>query len=169
MSIGPQTSAVGLDTTAAVAGMVACNEGQKKWHKIAAEALPFGVVVELDPTDDSKVRLPQTASAVGKLAGVTMFDSMRQSGGYAAGDMVPVLRQGEIYVTFTGTTDTALTAAKVRSASSDANSEAQHRGKLTDDSTSATVGQEVYQTKILFKRDVSTSGLCIAVLEGPLV
>jgi hypothetical protein len=168
MSIGPQTSAVGLDTTAALPGMVACNAGKKVHHYIATEALPFGVVVELDPNTAGNVRLPKTASAVGKLAGVTMFDSVRQSGGYAAGDQVPVMRQGEIYVSFTGTTDAPLTAAKVRSASDDSNSEAQHRGKLTDASTSTTTGQEVYLTKILFKKDVSDTSLCIAVLEGPL-
>lgn len=108
----------------------------------AAETIPAGRFVEIS---SGKVRLPQAAT-LGKLVGVSMYSPTKEQDGtgeYKTGDMVPVLRKGKIWVAWTGTTHAALTSRNVRHASTDGNSEAQHRGKVTDASTSASAGSEI--------------------------
>ena len=156
---------ISLDSVVAVPGQLYGSDKHLTDTFVATEDLFPGRVVELDPTDDRKVRYPQTASAVGKLAEIVVWDSVRTTGGYKAGDHVPVCYFGDIYAEFNGTTDAAGTQAKVNSSSTTAT----NRGKLTDAATSAGAGTEIYQTKINFVRDItSDSTLCLARMNGPL-
>lgn len=180
MSVTIPQTAYSMRPTAALPGMVGdVDEGQLVIGKfIASETLLPGRAVELDPNDATKCRYPQTASAVGKLLGVVMYSAAdpvggtvgTADGGFKAGETVRILRRGQIWCEYTGTAGSdMLTAMKVRSASDNSNSEATHRGKLTDASTSTTVGQEVYATKLLcMEETVSGTGLVLAELNGPL-
>lgn len=163
----PQTSHP-MDPDVALPGMVYGNGPQKIRRLIATEAIPFGRLVELDLSADAngeKCRLPQTATPVGKIMGVALFQETRDAGGYAIGDVVPVLVEGDVYVSFTGTTDSPEVVLKVRSASDDSNSEAQHRGKLTDAAASVVVGSEIYATKIPAIRTIADSALALVRLQ----
>lgn len=110
-------------------------------HYPASEAIPFGRFVELD---DGQVRLPQ-ATTLGKIVGVAMYENTRVqavgggSAGYAAGEMVPILRQGQIFVDWTGTTLVDKGAPKIRHSSTTST----HRGKVTDASATDTAGSEI--------------------------
>ncbi len=171
----PQTS-YSLDQAAGLPGMpCSADPGQLITGEfVASEDILPGLMVEIDPSDTTvkKCRLPQTASAAGKLLGVAMYRSSDQVGSWKAGDTVRVLQRGEIFAYFTGTAGSDLwTQLKVRSASDNSNSEATHRGKFTDASTSTTVGQEVYQTTAICREETSVSptGLCKVYLDGGLL
>jgi hypothetical protein len=56
--------------------------------------------------------------------------------------MVPVLRKGRIWTVWTGTTRVDMVAPKIRHASTDGDSQAQHRGKVTDAAVDTDAGQE---------------------------
>lgn len=175
----PQTS-YAMRPSIALAGMQGdVDNGQLVIGKFtAAETLLPGRVVELDPTDPTKCRYPKTASAVGSILGVVLYSAAdpvggtvgTADGGFKAGDTVRILRRGQVWCEYTGTAGSdMMTAMKVRSASDDSNSEAQHRGKLTDASTSTTVGQEKYATKLLcMEETVSGTGLVLVELNGAL-
>lgn len=143
--------------------------GQLFISAIAAEDVLPGRVVELDPTDTTvmKCRLPQTASAVGKILGIVVYSSADQVGSFKAGAEVRILRRGRIYAEFNGTTGSdMMTNLNVNSSSTVAT----NRGKLTDAATSAGAGTEIYATKMLCfeETSVSPSGLCLVELNGPL-
>lgn len=100
-----------------------------------------------------------------------MYNPADQVSSFKSGSTVRILRRGRIYAEYTGTAGSdMLTDLKVRSASDNSNSEATHRGKFTDASTSTTVGQEVYQTKIkaIEETSVSPAGLVCVELNGAL-
>lgn len=104
---------------------------------------------------------------------MSVYSSQDPVGGIKSGDTVRVLRRGRVWAEYTGTVGSDLgTVLKVRSASDNSNSEATHRGKLTDASASTTVGQEKYATKMLCMQETSSSfspvGLALVELNGPL-
>lgn len=138
---------------------------------VAAEAIPFGRMVELDATG-TKVQLPQgsTVNAIAKPVGVSIYDATKEpdtvGGGYKIGEVVRVLRKGRIYAEFSGTTDAALTSANVFHSSTIAT----NRGKFTDTAGNAGVGVEVdSQNLAKFVRPINASqaGACLVELNLP--
>lgn len=166
----PQT-AYTLVQAAALPGMLGDQDPGRliEGRFIASEDLLPGRVVELDPTDTTlnKVRYPQTASAVGKLVGVVVYDSADQVGSFKAGDTVRILRRGKIWAEFNGTQGGEMLAAlNVNSSSTIAT----NRGKFTDAAPAAGAGVEIYATKMLGAEDTTNSptGLVLVELNGAL-
>lgn len=171
----PQTS-YSLSQTRALAGMLGdVDEGQLVIGKFtASETLLPGLVVELDPTDPTKCRLPKTASTIGKLLGVVMYSAAdpvagsvgSASSGIVAGSTVRILRRGQIWAKYNGTAGSdMLTNLNVNSSSTVAT----YRGILTDAATSNGAGTEIYATKMkAFEETVSGTGLVLVELNGEL-
>lgn len=128
------------DLTAAISGMLADNGPKEIDAKPAAEVIPPGRGVTLK--SDGTVELPKDA-ALANLFGVSVYRSSAPPGGYQIGDMVPILRKGRIWADFTGTGATELEQMKLRHASTDGASQAQHRGKFTDAAADVDAGEEV--------------------------
>jgi hypothetical protein len=113
-----------------------------------------------------------TASAALKLAGVSLYKPTNIQGlvtadpttqlsstgvVYVAGDEVPVMRNGRVWVNFVGTARGDLATANVVQASSGGASAAQD-GFFTDAATSAGTGTEVAGTNCLFIGDTASGG-----------
>lgn len=141
----PQTS-YSQDHVAAIAGqLVDRGDGSKARGRYeCSESIGFGLIPELHT--DGKLRLPQTAGAVGKLMGGVAYNASlppRDDGsyGYQAGDFqVPVQRRCSMWIQYTGTAPGVETQAKVSSSSTVAT----NRGKVTGDAANATAGTEIY-------------------------
>lgn len=166
----PQTS-YGLSQTQALPGMLASMDpGQlvEGAFKAGETGILPGLMVEIDPSDPTKCRLPQTASAAGVMLGVVIYNPLDppSATGYSVGQQVRVLRRGRIYAQFNGTTGSDMgTDLKVNSSSTVAT----NRGKLTDAATSAGAGTEIYQTKMkVFQETGTVSGLVLVELNGAL-
>jgi hypothetical protein len=172
-----------LTPTVGTPGQLADNqEGVEIVSYPAAEFIPFGRAVVLD-SSGKKVQLPQAAgSTLGTMKGVAIYQAAREqalfasavgtgggSGGYAIGDMVPICRRGCIYVAWTGTTQTDGATPNIRHASTDANSEAQHRGKFTDASTSTTVASEIAAAPggLVLGRDTGSTAFALVDVNFP--
>jgi hypothetical protein len=65
----------------------------------AAVAFQPGLVLELNGSGQVQ---PPIAGSANKIAGVGVYLSTNPPGGYQAGDMVPVLRKGRVWVTGNG-------------------------------------------------------------------
>ncbi len=124
-----------LDIAAACAGQVVEGEHYSGRYE-CSEDLPFGRVVALHT--DGKLRLPRHGD---KLAGVTPYRAAMPNGGYKSGDVLAVLREGQIWVETAGTAPlvTALQSPHVMASTTTATD----RGKLTSDATSASSGSEI--------------------------
>lgn len=141
-------STYNLDQTPAIIGQVV-DRRRMSGRFECSEDIPFGRVVEL--FTDGKWRLPQ-GTALGKVRGVAPYNPSylpgltAAAGVYKSGDSFAVLREGTIWIEQDGGgSPTAATGAmNVRGASTNGNSEAVHRGKLTLTAASATVGSEIY-------------------------
>lgn len=139
---------------------------------VAAEAIPFGRMVELH-TDGLRCQLPQrdaSAAPITKALGVAIYDATKEpdtvGGGYKVGEVVRILRKGRIYAEFSGTTDAALASASVKHSSTLATD----RGKFSDAATSAVAGSEVDATGLAkFVRPINPSqaGACLVELKLP--
>jgi hypothetical protein len=138
----PQTS-YSIDNPAAVPGMLMDNDEDCVIVPfVAAGAIPFGVGLELD-SSGTKVQLPQgTGAPVAQFAGVSVYKDTLEPGGYAAGDIVHVLRKGRVAVTTVGTAPAATDALTAANLSHSSNT-ATDRGKFTKAATSGTVGSEI--------------------------
>jgi len=159
----PQTTYL-TDRAIAVAGQLA--DGGNDIHIAtwpASEVIPFGLAVEVV---SGKVRLPQsTGQEIATFGGVAMYKDMAVPGGYAIGDMVPVLRKGRIWgvgsSTLTGATE--LEDAKV----SHSSTVATDRGKFTDAASAATAGSEISGVVAKFRGSKSTTALVLVELNLP--
>lgn len=150
----PQTTYADAPTIA-LAGMLADSGNYDISSYPAAEDIPPGRLCEIK--SDGTIELPK-GTTLGNPAGVSCYLSMSPPGGYKAGDMVPCVRKGRVWADFTGTGATDGEAVKVRHASDDSNSEAQHRGKFTDAAASVTVGQEKSAfSRAVFRQGISTT------------
>lgn len=154
-----------FDPSAAIAGMPYDGQSQEEgqiesW--IAAEDVEAGRVVELS---SGKIQNPQGTS-LGKIVGVVVLDVTHLPGGYKAGELVPVMRQGKIWAQFSGGSAADLTALNVKHSSTVATD----RGKLSMTATSSSTGVEIDATKILARTTgmSAVSGLVVAELLGPL-
>lgn len=161
------TTSYTLAPDAGVAGMIAdFSSPQNVVSALANEAIPFGRIVELTATSDPgspwTVQLPQGVT-LGKVLGVAVYDATHLPGGYAIGEMVPVLRRGKIWIEYTGGTQLALTALNVLHSSTIAT----NRGKATMTATSATTGAEIDVTTIICAGVKGVSGLVKAELNQP--
>jgi hypothetical protein len=160
----PQTT-YALDNPGAVPGMLLDKDEDVVIVAFpAASAIPFGRGVELDSLG-TKVQLPQnTGGPIAQFAGVSVYVDTLEPGGYAAGDMVHVLRKGRIAVTTVGTaiaaTD-ALTAANVSHKSVTATD----RGKFTKAATNAGADAEVADVGAKWHRTPVTGVTDLAVID----
>lgn len=156
----PQTT-YPLDLTPAIVGQIVTRE-KMSGRFPCSEDIPFGRVVELGT--DEKWRLPQGTS-LGAVRGIAPYNPSYPVGGYKAGDQFTVVRQGKIWVEQDGggTPTAAVGAMRVRGASTNGNSEAVHRGKLTLTAASAVVGSEIYAcpgTEFIKEDSGGTMALC---------
>jgi hypothetical protein len=156
----PQTS-YPLDLVPAIVGQVV-ERGTMSGRYECSEDIPFGRVVELHT--DGKWRLPQ-GTTIGKVLAVAHYNPSYSSDGYKAGDQVAFLRSGKVWIANDGggAPGPATGKMNVRHASTDANSEAQHRGKLTLTATSATAGSEISAcngTEFIKEDTAPTMALC---------
>lgn len=160
-------TAYSLDSASGKLGQLADNSMSKEVVSyVCSEAIPFGRFVELHT--DGKVRLPQnTGQAIAKLVGVALLDSTMEpdaGGGYAAGDVVPVLRKGRVYAEFSGTTISPLAAANIYHSSTVAT----NRGKATDTAAAGGAGVEIADPEgVKFVKDPSIANVCVVELNLP--
>lgn len=120
-------------------------------HYPASAACPPGVLLEVTVVSGvPSVRPAQSATgALAPLAGVCMFDDAHvlppatlpgvNAATYNIGEMVPVLRKGEIWTSWTGTTQGTLVTANYVHSSDGSHSQ----GFVTDAATSTTTGNEI--------------------------
>jgi len=127
-----------LDHAVAYAGQIAdVYIGQDITSFPASEVIPAGRMCEVVA---GKARLVQgTGQDSTTLGGVSCYNAMAIPGGYQIGDMVPLLRNGRIWVDFVGTGATELEDAKY----SHSSTVATDRGKFTDAASAAGAGVEV--------------------------
>lgn len=130
----PQTN-YPLDIGAACAGQVVTAATWSGRYQ-CSEDLPFGRVVAL--FTDGQLRLPRHGD---KMIGVVPYRAAMPNGGFKAGDIVSVLRKGQIWVESAGAApvSTALQTPNVKASTTIATD----RGKVTSDATSASAGVEV--------------------------
>jgi hypothetical protein len=127
-----------VDSAVALPGQLADNGPHEVIEMVAAETIAPGRLVVYNASS-GKCELPQSASLDLKLVlGVAMYEATNPqavAGGftYAAGDVVPILRKGRIYASFSGGTDTAYTFANVKHSSTTATD----RGKFSASATSS--------------------------------
>lgn len=116
-------------------------------HGVAAEEIPFGVLVERQV--DGTIRRWR---GTGKVFGVSLRHEAREGGAFAIGgnsnykqyDQVPVARRGRVWVQFeSNAVGVALAAPNFYAATDDSLSNAQYRGRATSRATSATTGAEI--------------------------
>ena len=150
-----------LDNVAVLSGMKWDNaQGQEIVSFIASEAIPAGRMVELA---SGMVRLPQATGQASKIVGCALYQASLPPGGYAAGDVVAIMRKGKVVVDFTGT-QVQFAATNV----SHSSTVATNRGKLTDAAANGTAGTEIADlTGLIIYKDPSVSGLTVAELNLP--
>lgn len=66
----------------------------------APATIPFGVLVCIDPDDNNKCKLPAVAADItsSRAIGFTKVDESEDASGFATGEMVAVLKKGQIWV-----------------------------------------------------------------------
>ena len=150
-----------LDSAAAVAGQVYDMRDAVIISRPASAYVPFGRVVVED--SNGAVAVPGAASLV-KVAGIALRSPARAqdlaggSAGYAAGEMVPILRQGACYACFDGGTDAAYDPARVKHADTTTT----HRGKLTASAASTASDAQITDPGMfLFIKGLADSALCL--------
>jgi len=150
-----------LDNTAVLSGMKWDNASDQQIVSfIASEAIPAGRMVELA---SGMVRLPQATGQPSKIVGCALYQASLPPGGYAAGDVVAVMRRGRVVCDFTGT-QTQLATLNV----SHSSTVATNRGKVTDAAGAATAGSEIADgLSIVCFKDPGVSGLTVAELNLP--
>ena len=146
----PQTS-YPIDNAIALAGQIQ-DRKQMEGRLQASEALEAGVLVEVNA---GQLRHPQTSHAAGDygyLMGVTAYRAAIEPNGFPTivggewqtGDYPPVIKKGQIWCKFHGTTAPSLGGAvNFWHPSDNSASNAQYRGMLTDAATSTAVGSEI--------------------------
>lgn len=152
-----------LRQTEAVAGQLADSGPAEVYSYPAAEAIPAGRVCVLV---DGKLELPQDTT-LANVVGVSLYNATAPAGGYVAGDSVPCVRRGRVFVEFTGTGATAFEAVKVKHASTDGDSQVQHRGKTSDAAADTDAGQETTVISGALFRGPGPSGLALLELNLP--
>lgn len=119
----------------------------------AAVAVPFGVAVELTAAGVRPAQTATTGAPPAQMIGVSVFDPAREQAypasaqtgtstpGYAAGEMVPVMVKGAIWVQFDngGTWPATFGTVNVRHSSTGANPQ----GVFTQTAVSAVAGNEI--------------------------
>lgn len=131
----PQT-VYNLDNVVATPGQVVNQEAADIVGKYqASEALPPGRLVELNPAD-GKVRLYRG----GQKIGVSMYKDARDPQYDETDEFVRILREGQIYVEFSGSAAVDRADANVKGSSTTATD----RGKFTDSVPDATTGAEIF-------------------------
>lgn len=154
-------STYSLDPAAATAGQVV-QRGAMRGRYECSEDLPAGRLAEYHT--DGKLRLPQGTTLTRPMGGVPYNPSIAP-GGYTAGtEMVPVLRRGQMWVEYAGTTPSAETAVNVMHSSTTAT----NRGKVTASATSTSAGSEITAVAglICVKVDTAT-GLALVEFNLP--
>lgn len=151
-----------LDNTAVLSGMKWDNAiDQQIVSFVASEAIPAGRMVELA---SGMVRLPQATGQPSKIVGCALYQASLPPGGYAAGDVVAIMRRGKVVVDWSGTTQTPLALLNVHHSSTVAT----NRGKVTDAAAAAGAGVEIADgLSIMCFKDPSVSGLTVAELNLP--
>jgi hypothetical protein len=155
----PQTSYT-TDYTTALAGQLADAEHCEVVSYPCSEAIEAGRMVELH--SDGKVRNPQ-GTTLTKPVGLALYQATKLPGGYAAGEVVAILRKGKAYAQITGTAPGELVAANVNHSSTTATD----RGKLTTTATSATAGSEISAREGVLFVKAGPSGLGLVELNLP--
>lgn len=94
-----QTS-IQANPDAGQAGSLASALGYRTVSKVAAEAITPGRFVVLTADDEHTCELPDATGEVnsGRALGVALLDPTRETAAYAAGDVVTILVEGEIWV-----------------------------------------------------------------------
>ncbi len=156
----PQTT-YSLDNVASVAGQVVSKDRVVGKYQ-ASEEIPPGRMVELHT--DGALRLYRG----GKLVGASMYRDAKEPGPWAIDDFVPVLREGQIWCDFDGTSSTVTEATAL----ADANvygpdTTATKRGKPTNaDATSATDAQVFSPSGVKFYGAASAdTGLVLVEID----
>lgn len=151
----------------AVPGLMSKDPGSFVVSYPAAEDIPPGRIVVLN--SDDEVELPQDTTFA-KPAGVSVFSPTNQqaaipAGGfvYKAGDMVPCLRRGRVYVETQGGSPAALTQANVNHSSTVAT----HRGKVSASATSAGAGTEISEPGPVNYVEAGPSGMWLVEVAFP--
>lgn len=135
----PQTTYT-IDHAAAIAGQVVNGETHRGRYE-NSELLNFGRVCELHT--DGLLRQPQ-ATTLGKVIGGVPYNASLPPGGWTTGDYMPrILREGQMWIAYTGTAPATESKPNVCHASDDTAGNAQHRGKVTGSATSVVAGAEV--------------------------
>lgn len=101
-----------LDPPVALAGMIADTRNKHAESCVAGEALLPGRFVVLDATT-GKMRYPNDTDDAANIYGVVIYQDTKQAGGFALNEQVSVLRQGCIWVEFSGGTWAANAAVNV--------------------------------------------------------
>lgn len=165
----PQTT-YNLDPAAALPGLMV-EKGRMRGRLTNSEALPPGRLVEVNA---GQIRLPR-GSAPNFLGAACYNSQIAPSvtvagigtplpGGYASGDMVPVMRSGQVWLEYVGTAPAAESSVNVSASSTIATD----RGKVTVAAPSATAGSEVAAVEGLRCVAVDTTlGLALCELNLP--
>src|SRR5262249_32592719 len=108
--------------------------------------IPPGILLHLDATGTKVQACQNTGAGLGAPAGFSLYLASMPPGGYLVGDMVPVLRRGKIFVTWSGGADSsigALPAPHVWRPADNSAGNLSKRGYATATATSTTVGSEI--------------------------
>lgn len=151
-----------VDPAIGLAGQIQdAGESSVKSFLAETDILP-GRLVEVNPATGA-IRYP-ASTALGRVAGIACFMSFAPPGGWKAGQQVPVLRQGRIFVEFSGGTQAPLLAANVNHSSTIAT----NRGKLSASATSVVAGSEVSAVgPAVFVKDTGSAALAIVEVNFP--
>lgn len=164
--MGGQTS-YSLDRPVAVAGQINDTDDLvvRSWPCGTLPILP-GTFCELVLLSGNYVVQPaaSTGQEIAKPAGVAIYKDMLEPGGYVTGNLVPIMRKGQVWAIYSGSVvPTDLQDAKVSHVSNSAT----NNGTFTDAASSATVGSEVTGALAKFSGSNSTSTLVLVELDIP--
>lgn len=160
--MGGQTT-YNLDRPVAVAGQINDTDDivVRSWPCGATPILP-GMFVEV--LNDVVQPAKSTGQEIAKPAGVAIYKDMLEPGGYVQGNLVPVMRKGQIWAIYSGTSiPTDLQDAKVSHSSTVATA----NGTFTDAASAATAGSEVTGALAKFSGKSSTLTLVLVELDIP--
>ncbi len=155
------------DLAKAVPGMMSKDPGSLVVSYPAAEDIPAGRMVVLN--SDLAVELPQDTSFA-KPVGVSVFSPTNMQPAvpaagfvYKAGDMVPCLRRGRVYMEYSGGSPDNFAQANVHHSSTVST----NRGKLTASSTSSGTGVEIANPGPVTFVEAGPSGMWLAEVCFP--
>ena len=146
----PQT-AYPIDNAIALAGQIA-DRKQVEGRLQASEVLEAGVLVEINAGQLRHPQMSHAAGDYGYLQGVTAYRAAIEPNGFPAivggewqvGDYPPVLKKGQVWCKFSGTTAPSVgQGCNFWHPSDNSQGNAAKRGQLTDAAPSVVVGAEI--------------------------